>query len=91
MPSSVNTLDRGVGRHHIPIPTPTCGDPVNTYLRVAFRLFCDNQRRLPSGPLEAKIVIEEWRTTYNTLGPHSSLGWKTPAAYAASRLTTRLS
>ncbi len=33
--------------------------------------------------LEAKIVIEEWRTTYNTIRPHSSLGWKTPAAYAA--------
>jgi putative transposase len=34
--------------------------------------------------LEAKIVIEEWRNTYNTKRPHSSLGWKTPAAYAAA-------
>ena len=34
--------------------------------------------------LEAKTVIEDWRTTYNTIRPHSSLGWKTPAAYAAS-------
>jgi putative transposase len=34
--------------------------------------------------LEAKTVIEEWRTTYNTRRPHSSLGWKTPALYAAS-------
>jgi len=33
--------------------------------------------------LEAKTVIEEWRTTYNTRRPHSSLGWKTPALYAA--------
>jgi putative transposase len=32
---------------------------------------------------EAKIVIEDWRNTYNHLRPHSSLGWKTPAAYAA--------
>lgn len=32
---------------------------------------------------EAKIVIEDWRNTYNTRRPHSSLGWKTPAAYAA--------
>ncbi len=32
---------------------------------------------------EAKIVIEEWRNTYNHLRPHSSLSWKTPAAYAA--------
>ena len=33
--------------------------------------------------LEAKTVIEDWRNTYNTRRPHSSLGWKTPAAYAA--------
>jgi len=33
--------------------------------------------------LEAKTVIEDWRITYNTVRPHSSLGWKTPAAYAA--------
>ena len=33
---------------------------------------------------EAKIVIEDWRNTYNTRRPHSSLGWKAPAAYAAS-------
>jgi putative transposase len=32
---------------------------------------------------EAKIVIEDWRNTYNHLRPHSSLGWKTPVAYAA--------
>ncbi|GIU95292.1 MAG: hypothetical protein KatS3mg012_1749 [Gaiellaceae bacterium] len=32
---------------------------------------------------EAKVVIEEWRNTYNHLRPHSSLGWKTPAANAA--------
>jgi len=34
--------------------------------------------------LEAKTVIEDWRNTYNTRRPHSSLGWKAPAAYAAS-------
>ena len=33
--------------------------------------------------LEAKTVIEDWRNTYNTVRPHSSLKWKTPAAYAA--------
>ena len=33
--------------------------------------------------LEAKTVIEDWRNTYNTVRPHSSLNWKTPAAYAA--------
>ena len=33
--------------------------------------------------LEAKTVIEDWRNTYNTRRPHSSLEWRTPAAYAA--------
>ena len=33
--------------------------------------------------LAAKTVIEDWRDTYNHRRPHSSLNWKTPAAYAA--------
>ena len=28
---------------------------------------------------EAKIVIEQWRRHYNTVRPHSSLGYKPPA------------
>ena len=34
--------------------------------------------------LEARVVIEDWRVAYNTHHPHSSLGWKSPADYAAS-------
>ena len=34
--------------------------------------------------LEARTVIEDWRNIYNHKPPHSSLGWNTPAAYAAS-------
>jgi len=34
--------------------------------------------------LEAKIVIESWRVEYNTERPHSSLGYRTPAAFATS-------
>ena len=47
--------------------------------------------------LEARTVIEDWRSIYNHQRPHSSLGWKPPAAYAASlnrppeRRTARLS
>lgn len=37
--------------------------------------------------LEAKTVIEDWRNTYNTIRPHSSLDWKAPAAYAAGWMT----
>jgi len=33
--------------------------------------------------LEAQVVIESWRLHYNTLRPHSSLDYQTPAAFAA--------
>ena len=32
---------------------------------------------------EAKVVIETWRRHYNMVRPHSSLGYLTPAAFAA--------
>jgi hypothetical protein len=32
---------------------------------------------------EAKIVIENWRRHYNAVRPHSSLGYQTPAEFAA--------
>ncbi len=31
------------------------------------------------GLKEAKIVIEQWRKHYNTIGPHSALGYRPPA------------
>ena len=34
--------------------------------------------------LEARTVINDWKHLYNHKRPHSSLGWKPPAAYAAS-------
>ena len=33
---------------------------------------------------EAKIVIEQWRKYYNTVRPHSSLGYRPPAPEAIS-------
>jgi transposase InsO family protein len=30
--------------------------------------------------LEAKVLIERWRQTYNTIRPHSSLGYRAPTA-----------
>ncbi len=32
--------------------------------------------------LEAKVLIERWRTEYNTIRPHSSLGYRPPAPEA---------
>jgi putative transposase len=34
---------------------------------------------------EAKVLIEAWRKHFNTVRPHSSLGYLTPAAFAANR------
>ncbi len=33
---------------------------------------------------EARVVIEDWREDYNTRRPHSSLGMRSPAAFAAT-------
>lgn len=36
-----------------------------------------------SSLLDAQVVIADWRLHYNTQRPHSSLGYKTPVAFAA--------
>lgn len=41
------------------------------------------QREWFSSLLDAQVVIEDWRLHYNTQRPHSSLGYKTPADFAA--------
>ncbi|MGC1563749.1 MAG: IS3 family transposase [Bradyrhizobium sp.] len=33
--------------------------------------------------IQARLMLEEWRRDYNTVRPHSRIGWLTPAAYAA--------
>ena len=42
---------------------------------------CLNEHLFASLP-EARRIIEEWRTAYNTLRPHTSLDGLTPAAFA---------
>jgi len=37
--------------------------------------------------LEAKVLIERWRRHYNTVRPHSSLGYRPPAPEAILTLT----
>ncbi len=32
--------------------------------------------------LEAQVLVEDWRIEYNTLRPHSALGYLTPTQYA---------
>ena len=38
---------------------------------------------------EAQIMIEAWRRHYNTIRPHSSLGYKPPAPEAIIRPATK--
>jgi putative transposase len=50
-------------------------------------LRCDNApswpaRRWPTGP--ARMVITDWKDDYNHRRRHSSLGYQTPAVYAAA-------
>jgi putative transposase len=35
---------------------------------------------------QARAALEEWRRDYNTVRPHSRIGWLTPAVYAAQFL-----
>jgi hypothetical protein len=37
---------------------------------------------------EAKVEIERWRKHYNTVRPHSSIGYLTPAAFARKLANT---
>ena len=38
--------------------------------------------------LEAKVLVEDWRIEYNTVRPHSALGYLTPTDYAKAWTTT---
>jgi putative transposase len=38
--------------------------------------------------LEAKVLVEDWRIEYNTVRPHSALGYLTPTDYAKAWITT---
>ena len=38
---------------------------------------------------QARAELEDWRRDYNTVRPHSSIGWLTPAAYAAQFFVQR--
>jgi len=38
--------------------------------------------------LEARVLVEDWRIEYNTVRPHSALGYLTPTDYAKAWTTT---
>ena len=38
--------------------------------------------------LEAQVLVEDWRIEYNTVRPHSALGYLTPTDYAKAWTAT---
>jgi putative transposase len=42
-----------------------------------------------SSLLEARVLVEDWRIEYNTLRPHSALGYLTPTDYAKAWTTNQ--
>jgi transposase InsO family protein len=65
----------------------TPGSPwENPYIESFFGKFRDEclNRELFTSLNEARVVIEEYRKEYNEERPHSSLGYMTPARFAAS-------
>jgi putative transposase len=59
----------------------------NAYSETFISRFADEllKREAFTNLLEARVLIEEYRNHYNQERPHSALGYRTPAEFAASR------
>ena len=75
------TAEAGVDWHYIdpgkPMQNPFM-ESFNGRLRDEFL-----NETLFTSLMQARLALEEWRRDYNTVRPHSRIGWLTPAAYAA--------
>jgi transposase InsO family protein len=58
----------------------------NAYSETFISRFGDEllKREVFAGLLEAKVLVEEYRSHYNHQRPHSALGYRTPAEFGAS-------
>ena len=61
------------------------GPRMNPSLRVKFLQSAG--RGESNSLLEAQVLVEDWRIEYNTLRPHSALGYLTPTDYAKTWTT----
>jgi putative transposase len=77
--------DKKVGPAFIPPGQPWKNGFIESF-HDKFRDEC-LQREWFSSLLDAQVVIADWRLHYNAQRPHSSLGYKTPAAFAAQYIT----
>jgi putative transposase len=74
-------VDQGIGTAFID-PGKPWQNGVNESFNGKFRDECLSLEWFRSRA-EARVVIESWRRHFNTVRPHSSLGYLTPAAFAA--------
>ena len=65
-----------VGTHYIDPGSPW-QNPYNESFNSIFRITCLNRWSF-AGLTEARVVIEQWRTEYNSIRPHGSLGGQSP-------------
>jgi putative transposase len=72
---------KGVALHFIDPGKPVQNAFIESF-NGKFRDECLNQNWHTSLP-DARRIIEAWRVDYNTMRPHSSLGYLTPEEYAA--------
>ena len=79
-------VDQWAYQHHVALHFIERGKPTQNALIESFngkfRDECLNQNWFADLP-EARRVIEAWRVDYNTVRPHSSLGYRTPEEFAA--------
>lgn len=80
------TAETGVNWHYIDPGKPTQNafiESFNGRLRDEFL-----NETLFTSLAQARTALEEWRRDYNTVRPHSRIGWLTPAVYAATFTAT---
>lgn len=80
------TADTGVNWHYIDPGKPIQNafiESFNGRLRDEFL-----NETLFTSLAQARTALEEWRRDYNTVRPHSRIGWLTPAVYAATFTAT---
>ena len=75
------TIEAGVNWHYIdpgrPMQNPFI-ESFNGRLRDEFL-----NETLFTSLMQARVALQEWQRDYNTVRPHSRIGWLTPAAYAS--------
>ena len=80
--------NNGVELHFIDPGKPTQNGHIESF-NGRFREECLNQEWFTSLK-EARLLIEQWRFDYNTMRPHSSLGYLPPNIWAQKRRTLSL-